>query len=66
VLEPWRERKGEEGSWEERSVFSDFLPAVKEDEKTGRDLLGGGGTSINHGPVQSNRLLDHPSLINHD
>jgi hypothetical protein len=42
VLEPWRERKGEEGSWEERSVFSDFLPAVKEDEKTGRDLLGGG------------------------
>jgi hypothetical protein len=39
-------------------VFSDFLPAVREAEKTGR---AGAATSINHGPVQSNRLLDYLS-----
>ena len=52
--------KGEEGSWEERRVFSDFLPAVREAKKTGRPG-GRGATTINHGPVQSNRLLDYLS-----
>jgi hypothetical protein len=42
-------------------VFSDFLQAIREAEKTGRAGGGGGGTAINHGPVQSNRLLDYPS-----
>jgi hypothetical protein len=35
--------KGEEGSWEERRVFSDFLPAVREAKKTGRP---GGGLPL--------------------
>jgi hypothetical protein len=44
-------------------VFSDFLQAIREAEKTGRAGGGGGGNQNNKWAIKekSNRLLDYPS-----